>query len=159
MRVITAISAVPLAALALLLLVATTMAAVRDTWELPARLTVVEGDGVPGEAQWLVVHLPGRDSPVLVETVLLEDGTSEVMVVVPGFLPRTVAADAFEVELIAGDLNGDGRIDGEDLSQLSAAIGAAAPGHIADFNRDGKVDILDIATVARNFGATTESYG
>ena len=111
MRVITAISAVPLAALALLLLVATTMAAVRDTWELPARLTVVEGDGVPGvpgEAQWLVVHLPGRDSPVLVETVPLEDGTSEVMVVVPGFLARTVAADAFEVELIAGDLNGDG---------------------------------------------------
>jgi hypothetical protein len=54
------------------------------------------------------------------------------------------------------DLNGDGRIDGRDISIVAKAYGTF-PGDplwnaIADVDRDGKVDGKDIALVAINYG-------
>ncbi|MBX3355698.1 MAG: hypothetical protein KF724_08370 [Phycisphaeraceae bacterium] len=47
--------------------------------------------------------------------------------------------------LIAGDLNGDGVVNGADLAILLGSWGAAPPGTIADLNGDGVVDGADLA--------------
>jgi uncharacterized protein (DUF2141 family) len=54
------------------------------------------------------------------------------------------------------DLNGDGKVDINDLAIASAAFGTA-PGHPkwnlkADVNSDGKIDIVDLGLVASHFG-------
>jgi hypothetical protein len=63
----------------------------------------------------------------------------------------------FKVRLL-GDLNGDGKIDLDDVLTVSLAFGSY-PGHPnwnpnADINRDNKIDLADVLTVAINFGKT-----
>jgi len=66
---------------------------------------------------------------------------------------------------IVGDLNGDGKVSGLDISQAAKAFASygpdfwypGSPPHPrwnpdADINGDNKIDGLDITTVARNFG-------
>jgi hypothetical protein len=60
---------------------------------------------------------------------------------------------------IIGDLNGDGKVDIQDLAMASAAFGSY-PGHPrwdprADINKDNRIDIQDIARVSANFGKTS----
>ncbi|MBM4112158.1 MAG: hypothetical protein FJ253_02115 [Phycisphaerae bacterium] len=52
------------------------------------------------------------------------------------------------VPAIAGDLNGDGRVDGDDLGTL---LGAWDGGGFADFNGDGIVDGGDLGTLLGNW--------
>lgn len=57
---------------------------------------------------------------------------------------------------IIGDINGDGRVDMQDLDIICDAFGAF-PGHPrwnenADLNQDGKIDITDIGLATMNFG-------
>jgi parallel beta-helix repeat protein len=57
---------------------------------------------------------------------------------------------------ILGDINGDGKVDGRDISIAAKAFGTR-PGDSrwnpdADINGDGKVDGRDITLIARNFG-------
>jgi hypothetical protein len=59
---------------------------------------------------------------------------------------------------ILGDINGDDKVDIQDVAQGAAAFGSY-PGHErwdpeADLNKDDKVDIQDVAMVASNFGRT-----
>ena len=60
------------------------------------------------------------------------------------------------LQLLAGDLNNDNRIDITDLTVLSLAY-RSKPGDkhwnpLADLNGDGKVDILDLTMLTKNYG-------
>jgi len=48
-----------------------------------------------------------------------------------------------------GDVNGDGRIDLQDITFIAAHYGSSDPA--ADINRDGVVDIVDLSLVAASF--------
>ncbi len=64
---------------------------------------------------------------------------------------------------VAGDLNGDGNVDGNDSALLATAMGSSAGGAnyspAADINGDGKVDDQDAVIMASDYGfhATTAS--
>jgi hypothetical protein len=109
---------------------------------------------------------------------LLPDAETTVTIVwnttgVPYWLNYTISASAgpvpYEFNLadntfvdgdvevrIMGDINGDGKVDMRDISDICAAFGSY-PGHprwnfYADLNRDSRVDMRDIATVCSFFG-------
>lgn len=68
---------------------------------------------------------------------------------------NTLAGGGIKVRIM-GDLNGDGKVDGRDISSAAWSFGSY-PGHPrwnpdADINADGKIDGKDIVKVARNFG-------
>ena len=67
------------------------------------------------------------------------------------------ADGAYELELaIAGDVNGDGSVNGFDSQLLSDAIGNNAPySRELDINRDGVIDGEDISLIGSNYGFTT----
>jgi len=57
---------------------------------------------------------------------------------------------------ILGDINGDGRVDMQDIGLAAAAFGAY-PGHIrwnqdTDVNEDNRINMKDIALISKNFG-------
>src|SRR5262249_25038185 len=57
---------------------------------------------------------------------------------------------------VAGDVDGNGTVDGLDAAQLNAALGAHAgqPGYLAaaDVNRDGAIDAADAHLLAGDYG-------
>jgi hypothetical protein len=68
---------------------------------------------------------------------------------------------------IRGDINGDGKVDGKDLTILALAFGSYGPDFIypgslpssnwnpdADINLDNKVDGKDLMAIAKNFGTS-----
>ena len=61
---------------------------------------------------------------------------------------------------LRGDVNGDCRVDGLDLSLLGTSFGSQADdshySRLADNTGDGKVDGNDLARLARNFGKSSE---
>jgi hypothetical protein len=70
---------------------------------------------------------------------------------------NVIVSVGFKVRLI-GDLNGDGKVDLDDVLTVSLAFGSF-PGQpnwnpAADTNRDNKVDLTDVLTVYINFGKT-----
>jgi hypothetical protein len=57
------------------------------------------------------------------------------------------------VELVAGDVNGDGIIDIVDAVAIGAAFGDPESNPAADLNADGAVNVLDLILMSVNFGA------
>jgi len=59
----------------------------------------------------------------------------------------------------AADINGDGTVDGADLSLIQAAFGATLGSSrynaAADLNHDGTINILDLAYASKQIGCTT----
>jgi len=57
---------------------------------------------------------------------------------------------------LGGDIDRDGRVDGNDLVRLARAfgarLGASRYSASADLNADGVVDGVDLAVLASNFG-------
>jgi WD40 repeat protein len=75
-------------------------------------------------------------------------------------IPSGPDASTRIVIVITGDLNGDGRVDCNDLGIVKASFGKRS-GQTgfdprADVNGDGVVDVRDLATVARNLPAGTK---
>jgi hypothetical protein len=62
------------------------------------------------------------------------------------------------VQLLAGDINGDGAIDILDATRLGLDFGRAGPQLAADLNGDGEVDIVDLVLMAANYGAATAKW-
>lgn len=54
-----------------------------------------------------------------------------------------------DIDLLAGDVNGDDEIDILDLAQIAASY--ATDNNAADLNGDGQVDVLDLVAAAGNF--------
>jgi len=57
---------------------------------------------------------------------------------------------------LLGDINGDNKVDIEDIAEASIAFGTY-PGHprwneMADMNQDGEVNMIDLILIAMNFG-------
>lgn len=120
----------------------------------------------------ITVQLRDASRAVLKEVVTAADGTFRFTDVAAGtyslkisaplhlaqVLPVTVAADGQPVDagaqtLLAGDTNGDNRIDVADASLIGANFGQnvpPAPGS-ANLNGDAVVDIRDLALVGGNF--------
>jgi uncharacterized protein (DUF2141 family) len=69
----------------------------------------------------------------------------------------TAEAQAPQVYVrIVGDVNGDGKVDMNDIGTAARAFGSQ-PGDLkwnpdCDLNHDGKIDLKDIGLTARNFG-------
>ncbi len=59
------------------------------------------------------------------------------------------------VELLAGDINGDNAIDIADAVAIGSVFGSTASGEVADLNVDGVVDILDLILMSVNYGQTS----
>lgn len=61
---------------------------------------------------------------------------------------------SFNYSALPGDLNGDGKVDAQDLAVVRASVGKKAGiagfNPIADVTRDGVVDVRDLAFVSRN---------
>ena len=55
------------------------------------------------------------------------------------------------VEVVLGDLNSDGVVNGADLANLLAAWGPATPGAPEDLNDDGVINGADLATLLANW--------
>ena len=66
----------------------------------------------------------------------------------PGFFGLHYRA-IFLAGVIAGDINGDGHVDGVDLSTLLSSWGGSGP---ADLNHNGIVDGADLTTLFSNWG-------
>ena len=60
-------------------------------------------------------------------------------------------ADACESQGIPGDINGDGHVNGLDMTQVLANWGPTTAGNSADLNDDGVVDGLDMTMVLSNW--------
>jgi hypothetical protein len=81
---------------------------------------------------------------------------------------NNIYADGYVKVRLAGDLNGDGRIDAKDIAAAAVAYGSYGPNYFypgspphprwdqrADINRDNKIDVKDIALVASKYGMHT----
>ena len=53
--------------------------------------------------------------------------------------------------LLIGDVNGDGRTDAADKTELVNAIDGKASGGLADLNGDGQVDLVDLEYLAKGY--------
>jgi hypothetical protein len=78
----------------------------------------------------------------------------------PSYLTKSVSATAVagstvtvpQQTLLAGDINGDGKVDILDLVAVGAQFGSTSPSPATvDINGDGVVDIIDIVLIATNF--------
>jgi len=90
-------------------------------------------------------------------TVRTEDGASP-----PNIANRTTAElSVAGATVLKGDVNGDCRVDGFDLSLMGLSFGSkfgeVKYSFLADTNNDKKVDGEDLAKLARNFGKSSDS--
>jgi hypothetical protein len=90
-------------------------------------------------------------------------GRREVQVQMVGYLPYRaldieVRADQVatmpDIELLAGDINGDEVINLFDLVAVSSRYGAAGPAYAEDVNGDGQVNLFDLVLVGSNYGTS-----
>ena len=99
--------------------------------------------------------------------VINGSGTFNVVITKPGCLTFTVkdvttadgAVTLPEVELVAGDVNGDDKINISDMGafrQEFGKVGENIANTLTDVNGDGKVNIADMGIFRQNFGKTAE---
>jgi hypothetical protein len=62
------------------------------------------------------------------------------------------------VELLAGDINGDGEVGIEDATAIGLVFGSTGSGLVEDLNDDGQVDIIDVILLAANYGKTIQTW-
>ncbi len=91
------------------------------------------------------LHLLGQ-----VDLHLRHPGYLDAIVTVKG--SDSAVLDAGAIQMIAGDVNGDNRIDILDLAFIAYHFGSQTAS--ADINGDAKIDILDLSLVGANFGRT-----
>ncbi len=61
-------------------------------------------------------------------------------------------------QIMYGDINGDGKVDGTDFATLTSHFGQVVPAYTdGDLNGDGKVDGTDFATLTGHFGTASPS--
>ena len=154
-----------------LLGVAVASAATRASVEVPATFQIVPGK-LQGPTK-IMVQLEGRTGEVEVSivsdkpsgkanapTAVVEGGY--LVITMPGYLARKVSlgealAATLKVGLAAGDVDGDGDINGRDLHTLASRFGDKGTGAPeGDLNGDGKVDITDLALLGKNFRASSK---
>lgn len=115
-------------------------------------------DGPPTGLSWILTRradVPGGTGSVTLASV----GNGSTTTFRPTAQGGTEGAYEVDVSL-AGDTDGNGRVDLEDIRAIRGALGrrgddsGVAPG--ADVNGDGWVGLLDLLVAARNFGAATD---
>lgn len=99
---------------------------------------------------------------IITQNVLADD-TYTVEVSAVGYVSYKATGVKFDklvevtnTELIPGDVNGDGIIDGEDKKLAEAAADSGEYTEAADFNRDGKINEVDLAIFKGINGNTPE---
>ncbi|MEW4570897.1 dockerin type I domain-containing protein [Tautonia sp. JC769] len=71
------------------------------------------------------------------------------------------SSGAFALEVsLAGDVDGDGRVDRSDLLAIRSGLGGRAGDSgfdpVLDINGDGRIGLIDLLITGRNFGASTQ---
>lgn len=94
---------------------------------------------------FFVLDIPPGTYNVTAEMISYLDAIAIDIVAEPD---RVVTLPA--ITLHGGDVNGDGRVDAIDLSQVAQGLGLAGPG-AADINGDGMVDVHDLVKVGMHF--------
>ena len=98
--------------------------------------------GLPAGGREYLVTVTGEGYAAFSATVKLADYSQHISISTTG--------SAFAL----GDLNGDGRVDQQDLLELDKHLGQTADLHRYDFNGDGQVDVTDLAYVNELVGVT-----
>jgi len=77
----------------------------------------------------------------------------------PYSIQHNVTGGVVSVVKLEGDINGDGEVDSNDLTLLTAAYGSnpSKPNWNpkADLNRDNLVNVLDLFMLGKNFDKTS----
>ncbi len=72
--------------------------------------------------------------------------------------PFTVRTPIKFFQIMAGDFNGDGVVDGKDVTALASYLKTGGPSPVsignADVNRDGKIDLSDLSSLVKLVGGT-----
>lgn len=106
--------------------------------------------------------LSGEGSILKIKFKTLNDGTvklshSATGIDVNNLQVNFIKLDKFiKIEPLLGDINGDGKVDSEDLIIFALAFGSKLGesnyNDKCDFNDDGKIDLDDLFLLAQNFG-------
>jgi len=93
----------------------------------------------------------------------IPSGSHELNVYMAGYIPYRQAGlvidperivNVSDIQMRAGDVNGDGAVDLFDLVAISTRYGSQIPaGTAEDVNGDGQVTLLDLVLVSSNYGA------
>jgi len=122
----------------------------------------------PTSISWIAYSLDGKPNITIPGPVNLSNQTgpyhisdgSHIIKVYASDIYNNMGSSSTNFYYCLGDVNGDGKVDGRDLS-LSARLFGTSPGHPvggfsydnrADINDDGKIDGKDISLIARQFG-------
>jgi hypothetical protein len=84
----------------------------------------------------------------------------------PGHLPATCqdailsapATTLHLVQLLSGDITGDGLVDIEDAAAIGVTFGQTGTDLPADLNADEQVNVMDLILLAVNFGEGPQSW-
>ena len=98
-------------------------------------------------------HRESTTTPTFtVENTVLADETYTVELSGIGYVPYKKSGVSFDealsitnADFIPGDVNADGKVDGEDKKLVEGYIADSEYSEAADFNRDGKVNARDLA--------------
>lgn len=99
------------------------------------------------------VTVSGERFAQYVQKVSVKNGTAYAVNLTTGFLGgmNYEAGAAHPGVLIIGDVNGDGKTDAADKTELVNAIEAGAPAGLTDLNGDGVVDLVDLEYLAKGY--------
>lgn len=128
------------------------------TQSVPVQVKNVDGAPLNGEGRvgYYTVELTGLPAGQKYQVELTGTGYKA--------FSQAVTLDGYSKHLIAGtgdgtfslgDVNGDGRVDGADLTAMDAGLGGADLSF--DLNGDGKVDVTDLAYISHNAGRAGEA--
>ena len=128
------------------------------TQSIPVQVKNVDGAPLNGEGRvgYYTVELTGLPAGQKYQVELTGTGYKA--------FSQAVTLDGYSKHLIAGtgdgtfslgDVNGDGRVDGADLTAMDAGLGGADLSF--DLNGDGKVDVTDLAYISHNAGRAGEA--
>jgi hypothetical protein len=111
-------------------------------------------------------HAATTDPDGLFELESVAAGVYSIRADAPGHLPATCPDAILSapttalnlVQLLSGDITGDGLVDIEDATAIGVVFGQIGPDLPADLNADEQVNVMDLILLAVNFGEGPQTW-